>query len=341
MSQQTINIGSAPNDFTGDPLRTAFTKINSNFTELYPLITGANPMTTIGDIIQGTTAGAAQRLAAVAAGNVLISGGVATLNSWGKVGLGTHVSGNLPIGNLNNGSGASSSTFWRGDGTWAAPNGIFSGSIAGTQVAYGLGLNALTGESAFTYDDTGDVLRAGISLEQIASDNSVKTSYNVYSIQATKLTIGPTDFQFNGATGINASRNGGGINITAGSAHSVGDGFGGNIILSPGAGHGTGPQGAVYINNGINNSGSGFKHQRFGTGPVAGSSVASIVFTWSTPFLDANYDVYGTIVDLNAPLGLVFLRVTSKTASQVTAIIQNTDAAPITGELHLLGVHDG
>ena len=35
MTQQTINIGSAPNDGTGDPARTAFSKTNSNFTELY------------------------------------------------------------------------------------------------------------------------------------------------------------------------------------------------------------------------------------------------------------------------------------------------------------------
>jgi len=35
MTQQTINVGSAPNDNTGDPARTAFTKTNSNFTELY------------------------------------------------------------------------------------------------------------------------------------------------------------------------------------------------------------------------------------------------------------------------------------------------------------------
>lgn len=35
MAQQTINIGAIPNDGSGDPLRTAFTKINSNFTELY------------------------------------------------------------------------------------------------------------------------------------------------------------------------------------------------------------------------------------------------------------------------------------------------------------------
>lgn len=35
MAQQTINIGTAPNDGTGDPLRTAFDKINDNFDELY------------------------------------------------------------------------------------------------------------------------------------------------------------------------------------------------------------------------------------------------------------------------------------------------------------------
>jgi hypothetical protein len=35
MAKQTINIGSAANDGTGDPLRTAFTKANDNFTELY------------------------------------------------------------------------------------------------------------------------------------------------------------------------------------------------------------------------------------------------------------------------------------------------------------------
>jgi len=39
MAQQTINVGSSANDGTGDPLRTAFNKINDNFTELY----GASP----------------------------------------------------------------------------------------------------------------------------------------------------------------------------------------------------------------------------------------------------------------------------------------------------------
>lgn len=35
MSQELINIGALPNDGEGDPLRTAFQKINNNFTQLF------------------------------------------------------------------------------------------------------------------------------------------------------------------------------------------------------------------------------------------------------------------------------------------------------------------
>lgn len=53
----------------------------------------------VGDLLYANTTTSLAKLADVATGNALISGGVSTAPAWGKIGLTTHVSGVLPVAN--------------------------------------------------------------------------------------------------------------------------------------------------------------------------------------------------------------------------------------------------
>jgi hypothetical protein len=53
----------------------------------------------VGDLLYADTTTTLAKLPDVATGNALISGGVSTAPSWGKIGLTTHISGVLPVAN--------------------------------------------------------------------------------------------------------------------------------------------------------------------------------------------------------------------------------------------------
>jgi len=70
----------------------------------------------VGDLLYASTTTALSKLADVATGNALISGGVGVAPSYGKIGLTTHVSGTLPVGN----GGTNLTTYAVGDIVYAS-----------------------------------------------------------------------------------------------------------------------------------------------------------------------------------------------------------------------------
>jgi hypothetical protein len=135
--------------------------------------TGQTSYTT-GDLLYASSSSALSKLAGVATGNVLLSGGIATAPAWGKVGLTTHISGTLAIGNggtgltgtptngqllIGNGTGytlaaisaGTAISVTNGSGTISIANTGVTSAAAGT----GISVSGATGAVTFTNTDLG------------------------------------------------------------------------------------------------------------------------------------------------------------------------------------------
>lgn len=97
----------------------------------------------VGDLLYASTTTALSKLADVATGSALLSGGVGVAPAWGKVGLTTHISGTLAVGNGGTGVATLSGVAY-GNGT-----GAFTAASA-AQIVAAIGATAVQNATSAT-----------------------------------------------------------------------------------------------------------------------------------------------------------------------------------------------
>jgi hypothetical protein len=165
----------------------------------------------VGDLLFASTTTALSKLADVATGNALISGGVGVAPSYGKIGLTTHVSGTLPV--TNGGTGVATLTTAYGilaAGTTAT--GAIQNTGAGTagqvltsngasalptfQTPSGGGVTSLNGQTGAIDNTTQYAIGSYI----IGRPNNATTTYNNTTIAGSSLyavSVSVTAYNYN------------------------------------------------------------------------------------------------------------------------------------------------
>ncbi len=141
----------------------------------------------IGDILYASGTTALSKLADVATGNVLISGGVGVAPSYGKVGLTTHVSGTLPV--ANGGTGVTSST---GSGSVvlsASPALTGTPTSGGIEVGYRSVPRSATSGTTATTSERGYCYAATGTMTIPASTFAAGDALSIYNNSASAITI--------------------------------------------------------------------------------------------------------------------------------------------------------
>jgi hypothetical protein len=221
----------------------------------------------IGDLLQASaTTPTLSRLAAVATGNALISGGVNTVSSWGKVGLTTHITGTLAA--TNGGTGATS----LGSELTVATNVLH---VANNGITYGL-LQQVAASSLVGNATAGLANATGITLGATLafSASALQTAALTGDVTASANSFATTVSKIAGTT----------VSGTTGS---------GNVAFSTSPSFTTPSLGAATATsiNGVtlsNSAGTAFS-------PTLSSGAGSLASTGTTASVAASYILFGKL----------------------------------------------
>ncbi|QQR77582.1 MAG: hypothetical protein IPJ67_00285 [Candidatus Moraniibacteriota bacterium] len=269
----------------------------------------------IGDILYASGATTLAKLADIATGNVLLSGGVGVAPSWGKVALGTSVSGTLPV--ANGGTGATSlndliALTTNTTGNYVASisngNGISGGDGGGEGSSLTLALSALTGD----WNQTGayDIVLNNASSELKILESSGATFFGIFDVG--DLSSNDKTYTFPNATGT--------VALGTGAANAVAYWSGANTLTSEaqlsntrgGTGQdSSGWTGVPYVTAGAWNVSSTLSLALGGTGTTLSNPGADRVLfwdnsggalTWLAP--SSNLSITATTLDLASSVNI-------------------------------------
>lgn len=159
----------------------------------------------------------------------------------------SNLSGNIGVSQMNSGTSASSSTFWRGDGTWAIAGGTITGPGSSTNTAIAR-WNSTTGtallDSTVTIDSSGNIATSGdtTSVKITSATDPTSALSMAYAQSNTRAEIKTLQTSTNQGAGLflgtadvagsNASSTGS-VVIGSGSK-TAGTGNSGDVTLQPG-----------------------------------------------------------------------------------------------------------